>query len=168
MVGCAMPTTVASSCAIELPRTVAVRTQRPRAVERCRPADVPVPIGPTEPASVTPLDVTEVAGGLRVTVVSGDTRSARGDRGDRSVAGEDDGLLGEREQLRGDAGDERLEVAPGTCLARAAVEQRVAGNNHASDAERDAPRRLAGRVDDGDPRAPESDLAAVVEPSGDP
>src|SRR5579862_5749205 len=110
--GCAMPTTLPSSCAIALPSTVAVRTQRPRPVERRRPS-APLMAAATGcgAGSVTPRDVAEVAGGFGMAAVCGDPSPAFGDRGDSAVSRHHDRVLGERKQLRGDALDERLEVA---------------------------------------------------------
>ena len=69
--GWAMPTTVASSCAIALPSTVAVSTHRPRAVPRCRFSESWTRFLPS-PASVTPLDVAIIAGWLGMSAVRGD------------------------------------------------------------------------------------------------
>src|SRR6202051_5304355 len=89
-----MPTTVASSCAIALPSTVAVSTHRPRAVPRCRPSESAEVTPPGEvPVSVTPPDVPEVAGGLGVALVRRDAGASGGERRGRAVAGEHDGFF---------------------------------------------------------------------------
>src|SRR5579872_400583 len=116
-----MPTTLPSSMAMELPSTVAVSTQRPRPVERRRPsAPLMAPAG-CGFGSVTPRDVAEEPGGLGMPAVGGDTRSAVGDGGVDAVPGHDHRRLGQWEQLRGDALDERLEVAFCRRLAGTAV-----------------------------------------------
>src|SRR6202162_1565409 len=153
MAGWAMPTTVAARAAIELPSTVAVSTQRPRAVERRRPSAplmASLRVGVAE--SVTPGDVAVEAGGLRVAAVRGVALAAVADGGVRAVAGHDQRLLGQRQQLGGDARDDGLEVAPGRGLSRSPVEERVAGDNGAADAQGDAARSVPGGMEHGDAR----------------
>src|SRR6202049_11438 len=90
-----MPTTVPSSIAIELPRIVAVSTQRPRPVERCRPSPpLMALLREGVVRSVTPGDVAEEAGRLRVAAVRGVASSAVRDRRVRPVAGHDQCLVG--------------------------------------------------------------------------
>src|ERR1035437_1746725 len=109
MAGCAMPTTVASSCAIALPSTVAVSTQRPRAVLRWRAADSSVERAPGEdPDSVTPLDVAVEAGRLRVSLVRCDAAATGGDRRGRAVPGEHECFLRQWQQPRGDARHDQI------------------------------------------------------------
>src|ERR1700686_5921364 len=156
--GCAIPTTVASSCAIALPSTVAVSTHRPRAVPRRRPSEsAEVTLTGEDPASVTPLDVPVVAGGLGVALVRGNAGATGGDRRGCAVTGEHDGFFRQWQQLGGDARHDRFQVAARARLARAAVEQGVARDHGAADAQRDAARRVAGRMHHADPRAADRD-----------
>src|SRR5579864_3697876 len=116
--GCAMPTTVASSCAMALPSTVAVSTQRPRAVPRCRPSEPCEALtSADDPASATPLDVTKEARGLGVSLVRGDADATRSDGRRCAVPGEHDCFFRQWQQLGGDARHDRLEVAAGARLA---------------------------------------------------
>src|ERR1700676_3476398 len=114
-----MPTTVPSSIAIELPRIVAVSTQRPRAVERCRPSAPMMALLREDVAwSVTPADIAEKTGRLRMAAGCGVAPSAVRDGRVRPVAGHDQSLFGQRHRLARDALEQGLQVAPGRGLAR--------------------------------------------------
>src|ERR1700694_6299055 len=163
-----MPTTVPSSIAIELPRIVAVSTQRPRAVERCRPsAPMMALLREAVAWSVTPADIAEKTGRLRMAAVCGVAPSAVRYGRVHPVAGHDQSLFGQRQQTRRDARDDGLQVAAGRGLARPAVEKRVAGDDGAPDAERDAPRSVSRGVQHGDAHRADRDLRAVVEAAVD-
>ena len=144
MAGCAMPTTLPSSMAIELPSTVAVSTQRPRPVERCRPsAPLMARLRVVAPGQSPHATSPKKPAGFGCRLVCGDTRAAVGDRGVDAVPGHHHRLLRQREQPRRDALDEGLEVALRGRLARTSVEQRVAGDHRAADEQRDAARVCA-------------------------
>src|SRR5580704_11888818 len=168
MAGCAMPTTLPSSWAIALPSTVAVSTHFPRPVERCRPSAPVMAATGSGAGSVTPRDIAEVAGGFGMAAVCGDTRAAVGDRGVDAVPGHHHGVLGEGEQLRGDALDERLEITFGGRLARPAIEEGVAGDDGVADTKRDASDGVPWGVEDGDARGADLDFGAVIEAAVDP
>src|ERR1019366_8572185 len=169
MAGCAMPTTVASSCATALPSTVAVSTQRPRAVLRWRAADSSVERAPGEdPDSVTPLDVAVEAGRLRVSLVRCDAAATGGDRRGCAGAGEHEGFPRQWKEARGDARHDRLEVAARGRLAGTAVEEGVARDQSTPDAQGDTARRVARRVDHADPCVADPHFGAVLESAVDP
>src|SRR5580700_746598 len=167
--GWAMPTTVASSCAIALPRTVAVSTHFPRAVARCSPPASSDLLTPAEDFAsvITPLDVAVKARGFWVALIRGHPLATGGDRRGRAVAWEHDRFLRQWQQLGGDARHDRLKVPACRGLARPPVEERVAADQSPTDAQRDAAGRVAGRMDHLDPCAAHLHLGSIVETAVD-